>query len=63
VPVPWVDAVTLGKREIGVLGGKAGPGRGKKTADNVSRLSHGNAADYTVARLERDEPELATGRC
>jgi hypothetical protein len=30
----------LGKREIGIAGGKAGPGRGNKTACNTSRFSH-----------------------
>jgi hypothetical protein len=36
-----------------VAAGKPGPGRGKKTADNVSRLSgdFGNSAAYLAARI------------
>lgn len=49
----------LDERRIGIPGGQAGPGRGKKTADNISRFSHGTQASYTLARLERDRPELA----
>lgn len=44
----------LGQREIGIEGGKAGPGRGKKTTDSVSRFSHGNSRAYILARLDRD---------
>ena len=55
--LPFREAVTLGKREIGVAGGKPGPGRGKKTDSNTTRLGRGN--DYTLARLDRDQPELA----
>jgi hypothetical protein len=49
--------VVLGKRELGILGGKAGPGRGKKTGSNTTRLGRGRA--YILARLDRDRPDLA----
>ena len=49
----------LGKREFGIPGGKAGPGRGKKTANNVRRFKHGNSRAYILARLDRDRPDLA----
>ena len=53
------DAVRLGQREIGIEGGKPGPGRGHKTADDVSRLAgYGNSAAYIVARLARDHPDI-----
>jgi hypothetical protein len=45
--------------EIGILGGKPGPGRGKKTESNGSRLLSSNRVDYTLARLRRDRPDLA----
>jgi hypothetical protein len=50
------DGVTsaLGQRQIGIQGGKAGPGRGKKTDDNVSRFKHGISRAYILARLDRD---------
>ena len=35
-----------------------GPGRGKKTDDNVSRFGYGNNADYLTARIARDFPDL-----
>jgi hypothetical protein len=44
----------LSEREIGIPGGKAGPGRGNKTADNISRFSHGTSRAYILARLDRD---------
>ena len=51
----------LGERVIGVLSGKAGPGRGKKTVGNANRLSAGGMTRaYILARLDRDRPELAT---
>jgi hypothetical protein len=52
-----IAAPEVVEQEIGK--GKAGPGRGKKTADDVSRLSHGNSATYLAARLKRDHPEIA----
>lgn len=53
-----IDSVPdLPQQEYGA--GKAGPGRGKKTADDVSRLSHGNSTDYLAARIKRDHPEIA----
>jgi hypothetical protein len=39
----------LGKRELGVAGGKAGPGRGKKTGSSTPRLGRGRA--YILAAL------------
>ena len=42
----------LGQREIGAAGGKAGPGRGKKTGSDTTRLGRGRG--YVLARLDRD---------
>ena len=54
-PITFKAAMTLGQREIGVSGGKAGPGRGKKTDANGARLSKApNSIDYITARLDRD---------
>ena len=60
-PIPFQKAIALGKREIGIPGGKAGPGPGHKTVGNTNRLSAGGTtSDYILARLERDgHPELA----
>jgi len=44
----------LGEREIGVKGGKAGPGRGKKTPCSASRFPSYGTAEYWLARLDRD---------
>ena len=53
-------AAILGDREIGIEGGKAGPGRGNKTATDSRRLkSYGQSPDYLTAKLDRDNPELA----
>jgi hypothetical protein len=53
-------AIILNPREIGIRGGKAGPGRGHKTGDNITRLMRGTSRDYILARLDRDgETELA----
>jgi hypothetical protein len=49
--------VVLGSREIGIDGGKAGPGRGKKTRSNTTRFSRDRS--YILARLDRDRPDLA----
>jgi hypothetical protein len=49
--------VVLGSREIGIDGGKAGPGRGKKTGSNTTRFSRDRS--YILARLDRDRPDLA----
>jgi len=43
----------LGEREIGILGGLPGPGRGHKTGSNTTRLI-GRGRAYTLARLDRD---------
>jgi len=53
------EMVVLGRREIGR--GKPGPGRGHKTGDNVTRFpgDRGNSSKYTLARLNRDRPDLA----
>jgi hypothetical protein len=53
------NAQPMPEQEIGIEGGKAGPGRGKKTADDVSRFTHGNSTSYLAARLKRDAPEIA----
>jgi hypothetical protein len=51
----------LGQRKIGIHGGEAGPGRGKKTVGNTNRLSAGGSTRaYILARLDRDgHAELA----
>ena len=50
-------AVELANQEVGK--GKAGPGRGNKTSDIVTRLDdRGNTADYLAARIKRDHPEV-----
>jgi hypothetical protein len=54
IEVGFDEAIVLGRRQRGIAGGKAGPGRGHKTADNVSRLKYGNSRAYVLARLERD---------
>jgi hypothetical protein len=48
----------LAEQEIGIEGGKPGPGRGNKTDDNVNGFKGGNDTDYTLRRLARDKPEL-----
>lgn len=50
------EAGTLAKQEIGA--GKPGPGRGKKTGDNITRL-RGDSVSYLASRLKRDHPEIA----
>jgi hypothetical protein len=57
--IPFDEAVVLGKREIGIEGGTAGPGRGHKTDSNRTRFKGGTNERYTLARLRRDRPELA----
>ena len=48
----------IAEHEIGVLGGKAGPGRGNKTGDNVTGFSErGNSQSYMLRRIARDFPE------
>lgn len=60
-PISLARAVELGQREIGIAGGKAGPGRGKKTGGITARLSRSNGSRaYILARLDRDgHAELA----
>lgn len=56
--LPLDQATRLGTREIGIKGGKPGPGRGHKTDSNATRLGRGY--DYYLARLDRDgKTELA----
>jgi len=51
--ISFKDAVILGKH------GQYGNGRKKESrGDNVTS-TRGNQADYTIARLQRDNPELA----
>ena len=47
----------LAEQEIGIEGGKPGPGRGNKTDGNTNCLN-GTTVDYTLRRLARDKPEL-----
>jgi len=53
VPVPFAEAVKLGKH-----GGDRRSEKAKEQGDNVT-LDRGNSASYTLARLDRDRPELA----
>jgi hypothetical protein len=48
----------LAPAEIGVEGGKPGPGRGHKTLDNVNPLQGGNSQSYLLRRIARDQPQL-----
>ena len=57
LPEIMAAAPKLAERTVGL--GAPGPGRGKKTADGVSRLEHGNSGTYLAARLKRDHPEIA----
>jgi hypothetical protein len=56
-PAGCQPRAVLGEREVGIPGGKAGPGRGKKTDSSATRLGRGRA--YILARLDRDRPDLA----
>jgi len=59
-PIPYLRAQELGKREIGIEGGKPGPGRGHKTVRNTRRLRGDGSVERTLARLDRDgHDELA----
>lgn len=49
-------AKPIAEREVGVKDGKPGPGRGNRTADDVSRF--GNSADYLTRRIARDRPDI-----
>jgi hypothetical protein len=51
-------AQPLAPAEIGVEGGKPGPGRGHKTLDNVNPLQGGNSQSYLLRRIARDQPPL-----
>lgn len=53
------NAPVLPEREIGVEGGKAGPGRGKKTGISDTRFQRGWNPEYLAARIKRDAPEIA----
>jgi hypothetical protein len=55
---PYPKRRILGQRLIGIVGGAAGPGRGKR-GQIVTRFQRGNSRAYTLARLARDHPELA----
>ena len=59
--IEQAKAQPLAPAEIGVEGGKPGPGRGNKTPDNVSRLpeeGYGNSQTYLLRRIARDQPQL-----
>jgi hypothetical protein len=58
-PIALKTAIKLGKREIGIEGGKPGPGRGKKTACNTSRFPSYGTVEYWLPRFDRDRPDLA----
>jgi hypothetical protein len=58
-PITIDDVPVLAARQRGIEGGKAGPGRGKKTADDISRFNHGTSAAYLIAKLKRDHPAIA----
>jgi hypothetical protein len=47
----------LPKKEIGIEGGKPGPGRGIKTGSNTTRFDD-RGVNYTLRRLARDFPEM-----
>ena len=49
------------EREIGIDGGKPGPGRGKKTGANSHRLSASSSTSMAriISRLKRDRPDIA----
>jgi len=51
-----LSVVPLNQPEIG--NGKAGPGRGHKTVDNVNRLKGGNSAEYRIRKLARDHEDI-----
>jgi hypothetical protein len=59
--ISFDTAKRMGAREIGIEGGKAGPGRGHKTDVNGARLSKSpHSRAYILARLARDgHTELA----
>jgi hypothetical protein len=57
-PISLDEVRRLAGREIGISGGKPGPGRGKKTGSDTTRFS-GRGTGYILARLDRDRPELA----
>ena len=61
-PCDWLQRVSGGAvvsfDQAVVLGKHGGPRVKGEQPDNV-RLEYGNRADYTVARLRRDHPELA----
>jgi hypothetical protein len=57
-PISFKKVKKLAEREIGIPGGKPGPGRGNKTGRIPTRfISRGR--DYDLARLARDCPDLA----
>jgi len=55
------EAVRLIRGEVPAAGEHGnGPGRGNKRGDNITSFnSRGTQADYTLARLKRDRPDLA----
>ena len=54
---PFLPRPPLPPQEIGK--GKPGPGRGKETGDDITRLERGTSASYLVRRLKHPAPELA----
>ena len=51
-----LSARPVAERQLGTHGGKAGPGRGKKTSDNITRL-RGTSAEYRLSRMVRDSQD------
>jgi len=48
------------EREIGIVGGKAGPGRGHKTNDN-NKSFYGTSTEYLTDVIARDHPAIYDG--
>jgi hypothetical protein len=59
VPVTFAAAVTLGKQGPPLGNRNAAKVKDKNKGSNKTIVSLGRGADYTVARLDRDLPELA----
>lgn len=54
------DAELQPERVIGIVGGKAGPGRGKKTNDN-NKSFYGTSSEYLTDVIARDHPAIYDG--
>lgn len=56
--ITQAKAQPLAAAEIGVEGGKPGPGRGHKTGSDSTRLVRGETQTYLLRRIARDQPQL-----